>query len=190
MTFCRGAEIGPQWESSMSSNATRLSETRRNRFSLRLFAALLALALCAFVLPRSASAENCVDAFANWSTGSHLVHSVTGSSTYAHEIDEWDSDVVKVRHNISGLLIIGAKGVAIKGDLYFWNPSTEEIDQIDVEQELGGGSGNVFTTEVEVGDYCFEIASEEEGGYELNINFLDGCTLGILSPLYCSAPEE
>jgi len=174
----------------MSSNTIHLSETRRNRFSLRLFAALLVLGLCAFAPARPAYAENCVDAFANWSTGSRLVHNITSSSSYAHEIDEWDSDVVKIRHNMPGLLIFGAKGVAITGNLYFWNPGTEEIDQIDVEQELGGESGNVFTTSVEVGDYCFEIASEEEGEYELNVNFLDGCTLGILSPLYCNAPEE
>ncbi len=176
----------------MSSNAITLSETRRNRFSLRLFAALLALTLCTFMLPRSASAETCANAFANWSSSGYLVHSVTSSSTSGHDIDEWDSDVVKIRHNISGLLIFGAKGVAIKGNLYFWNTGNEEIEQVGEEQDLGGGSGNVFTTAVEVGDYCFEVSVPHEtaGYYELNVNFLDGCTLGILSPLFCNAPEE
>lgn len=165
----------------MSSNATTLSETRRNRFSLCLFA--LALFTLASAVP--ASAETCATAFANWTTGSRLVHSITGSSSYAHEIDEWDSDVVKIRHNMPGLLIFGAKGVAIEGTLYVWDAVNEEADPVGDPQDLGGESGNVFTTEVEVGDYCFEISAEEEGEYELNVNFLDGCTLGILAPSLC-----
>jgi hypothetical protein len=171
----------------MSSSTTHRSETRRNRFSLRLFAALLALALCAIVLPRSASAATCADAFASWSSSSYLIHSVTSSSTYANEIDEWDSDVVKVRHTIAGLLVLGAKGAAITGTLYVWNTGTEEADVIGTTT-LAGGSGDIFTTEVEAGDYCFEITDYDSsaGEYVLNVNFLDGCTLGTLAPNACN----
>lgn len=170
----------------MSSNATTSSATRRNRFSLRLFAAFCAPVLFALASAVPASAETCASAFANWSTGSRLVHSITSSSSYAHEIDEWDSDVVKIRHNMPGVLIIGAKGVAIEGTLYVWDEANSEADLVGSEV-LGGETGNTYTTVVEDGDYCFEITNygESEGDYELNINFLDGCTLGTLAPTFC-----
>lgn len=170
----------------MSSNTIHLSETRRNRFSLRLFAALLALALCAFVLPASASAATCADAFANWATsGSRLSYDITSSSNFVDEIDEWDSDVVKIRHNVAGILVFGAKGAAIEGTLYVWDPIEEEEVLVGSET-LAGGSGNTYTTAVEAGDYCFEITNHDssEGEYVLNVNFLDGCTLG-LAPNAC-----
>ncbi len=171
----------------MSSIATISSETRRNRFSLRHFAALVAFALLTVTLARPASAETCATAFANWSTGSRLVHSVTSSSSYANEIDEWDSDVVKIRHNIAGLLIFGAKGVAVEGTLYVWDAVNEEADPVGTaDQVYGGGSGHVFSTSVGVGDYCFEVSKYLTDGYfELNINFLDGCTLGTLPSNEC-----
>lgn len=170
----------------MSSNTIYLSETRRNRFSLRLFAALLALALCAFTLPHPAAAATCAEGLESWTTGSLLVHSITSSSTYANEIDEWDSDVVKIRHNMPGVLVLGAKGAEIEGTLYVWNETTEEADLVGTAT-LGGSSGNSYTTSVDVGDYCLEISNygSSAGEYELNINFLDGCTLGILSPTFC-----
>lgn len=171
----------------MSSKATQLSETRRNRFSVRLFAAFLAIALCAFVLPSSASAATCADAFANWTTGaSRLTYDITSSSSLVDEIDQWDSDPVKIRHNIPGLLVLGAKGAAIEGTLYVWDAVNEDADVVGTTV-LAGGSGDIFTTEVEAGDYCFEISNsdESEGEYVLNINFLDGCTLGTLMPNAC-----
>jgi len=170
----------------MSSNTTHPSETRRNRFSLNLFAALLTLALFAFTAARPASAETCEGAFANWSSSSYLVHSVTSSSTSAQDIDEWDSDVVKIRHTIAGLLVLGAKGAAISGTLYVWNTGNNEADVVGTTT-LAGGSGDIFTTEVEAGDYCFEITDYDSsvGEYVLNVNFLDGCTLGTLMPNAC-----
>jgi hypothetical protein len=170
----------------MSFNAISLSETRHNRFSLRLFAALLALALCTFVLPDSASAATCADAFANWATtGSRLSHDITSSSTFVDDTDEWDSDVVKIRHNVAGILVFGAKGEAIEGTLYVWDAIEEEQDLVG-SATLAGGSGNTYTTPVDEGDYCFEITNYDssEGEYVLNVNFLDACTLG-LTPNAC-----
>ncbi len=174
----------------MSSIATQLSVTRRNLFSFRHFAALLAFGLLALGLPQTAAAATCADAFANWSSGSTLVHSITGSSNYASEIDEWDSDIVKIRHNIPGVLVLGAKGEAILGTLYVWDEVNEEADTVGT-MALGGGSGATYTATVDIGDYCLEISDDDsEGYYELNINFLDGCTLGTLSPTYCNSGGE
>ncbi len=167
----------------MSTNVNSSPASCRNRVSL--VATLVALAFFAFAFGDPAAAATCGEGLASWTSGSRLVHSITTSSSYANEIDEWDSDVVKIRHNIAGMLVLGAKGVAISGTLYVWNPATEEADVVGT-MSLGGGSGNTFTTAVDVGDYCLEIADDEsEGYYELNINFLDGCTLGTLSPTFC-----
>ncbi|HEV7669185.1 MAG TPA: hypothetical protein VGS22_11705 [Thermoanaerobaculia bacterium] len=171
----------------MSRYATTLSETRRNRFSLRLFAALLALALCTFVLPPAASAATCADAFANWATsGSRLSYDITSSSNFVDQIDGWDSDILKVRHNVPGIVVIGAKGAAIEGSLYVWDPIEEE-EVLVGSATLADGNGDFYTTAVDVGDYCFEISNHDssEGEYVLNINFLDGCTLGTLMPNAC-----
>lgn len=170
----------------MSSNANGLSETRRNRFSFFNFATLCTFALAALLLPGAAAAATCADAFTNWTTGSRLVHSVPSSTVVGESIGEWDSDVVKIRHNIAGILLLGAKGEAIQGTLYVWDAVNEEVDLVGSEV-LGGETGNTYTTEVEEGDYCIEVHNydESEGEYELNINFVDGCTLGTLSPTFC-----
>ena len=170
----------------MSSNAKGLSETRRNRFVSYSLATLFAFVLAALALPGAAAAATCEDAFASWTTGSRLVHAVPSSTVVAESIGEWDSDVVKIRHNLPGILLLGAKGEAVQGTLYIWDAVNEEADYVG-SAVLGGESGNTYTTAVVEGDYCFEVTNydESEGEYELNINFVDGCTLGTLSPTFC-----
>lgn len=170
----------------MSSIAIHRPVSRRNRLSLRLFAALFALALFAFTGARPVSAETCANAFANWTTGSRLIHGVPSSTVISESIAEWDSDVVKIRHNIAGLLLLGVKGAEVEGTLYVWDALNEEADLVG-SAVLGGETGNSYSTEVEEGDYCLEITNhvESEGEYELNINFVDGCTLGTLAPTFC-----
>ncbi len=173
----------------MFREITQSSKTRRNFFSFRTFA-VLGVGLLALGLPRTAAAATCADAFANWSSGSRLVHNITGTSTYGHEIDEWDSDPIKIRHNIAGVLVLGAKGVAILGTLYVWDEVNEEADVVGT-MALGGGSGATYTTAVDVGDYCLEVSDDDSEGYfELNLNFLDGCTLGTLPSSYCNTGGE
>ncbi|HXU47261.1 MAG TPA: hypothetical protein VN783_17170 [Thermoanaerobaculia bacterium] len=168
--------------------------TSRTRNSLSTFAApLSALALLAFAAPQSAQADcasTLYDALVNNATYSTLVEEATQTTVFEDAIDEADSDVVKVHHAIAGLIVFTAKGTAIDGTLYKWNPGLEQADEV-ATQMLGAGSGNNITEWVDTGDYCFESLSHaaSSGVYNLKIQFFDGCELGEEGEEFCT-PQE
>jgi hypothetical protein len=148
------------------------------------FAVILVLA---FACSTSLTAQTCssvlsgtVDGPLSWLPSSGL------PMLFESTIDEWDSDVLKIRLRRAGLLVIGSKEIEVEATLF--RQVNQSAQAVSTTSPLGPTTDKLSQW-LDAGIYCLEIEADAAGTFELELQFFDGCDLKEVAEAeeYCDA---
>jgi hypothetical protein len=150
-----------------------LSQFAARKTSLQLAGVALFLLSSA---ARAQQVQDCQQALQVSGGGILLADATTTTTT--QKVDEWEGDILKLRINRPGVLVLSGEGAGVQGSLYAADPASG-----GARLEDGGAIGTAhrpLTMVVQPGEHCVQVTPDAgaAGTLRLRTTFFDVCRLG------------